>query len=248
MKLPRSSFKILRMLILGYLHQGGSGRKPVTAEAVGKATGLNRTMVSANNKPLAEFGIIERAKGGLYGLTERGVEVARALEFEEPELIRRSLGTLLAENETVSSSLNTLRVRGGLDADAFANHIALAAGEAKSKGALVGARAVIEMLTAAGLVQRDGEHVRAASPSRVPSVESEPEPEAEPSETDAELGATNVVAGPPLGVAHGAAERGGVLINIDVTITGAELADPETGDRILERIRELSRLRVIDDE
>jgi predicted transcriptional regulator len=234
MKLPRSSFKILRMLILGYLHQGGSGRKPVTAEAVGKATGLNRTMVSANNKPLAEFGIIERAKGGLYGLTERGVEVARALEFEEPELIRRSLGTLLAENETVSSSLNTLRVRGGLDADAFANHIALAA--------------VIEMLTAAGLVQRDGEHVRAASPSRVPSVESEPEPEAEPSETDAELGATNVVAGPPLGVAHGAAERGGVLINIDVTITGAELADPETGDRILERIRELSRLRVIDDE
>jgi hypothetical protein len=35
-------------------------------------------MVSANNKPLAEFGIIERAKGGLYGLTERGVEVARS--------------------------------------------------------------------------------------------------------------------------------------------------------------------------
>ena len=94
MKLPVSSFKVLRMIILGYLHQGGADRKPAGLKAVEGATGVASTKISGNNGALADLGIIEREGNAGYRLTPKGLEVARALEFEERELTKRALGSL----------------------------------------------------------------------------------------------------------------------------------------------------------
>lgn len=164
MKLPRSSYKILRIILLGYLHAGGSSRKAATLDAVARATGLNRTLVSSNNAGLADLGIIERVKGGAYALTPEGNDVARALEFEEPELIKRSLSGLLTRQEAVSAALNMLRVRGSTTPDTLANQLLLNAGEPKSASAQTGARAIIDLLELAGLVAIDGDRVELVPP------------------------------------------------------------------------------------
>lgn len=57
--LPRSSFKLLRLILIGYLHEGGNGRKPSGPTDVGRAVGLDPTLVSRNNGALAALGLLE---------------------------------------------------------------------------------------------------------------------------------------------------------------------------------------------
>jgi hypothetical protein len=236
MKLPRASFKLLRMILLGYLHQGGSDRRPASRDAVAKATGVNADVISANNKALLDLGLVERAKGGAYRLTPPGAEAARALEFEEAELIKRSLGPLLASNTTVGSMLNTLRVRGGMDMDAFVNHVAMAAGEPRSGPALTGARTLTEMLIAAGLARRDGERLVASASTRDPGELPE----------RGRFDADDQSAEPrPLPGATEAIDLGGTIpisIRVDLSLTGADLSDAQSARRVLEVVRELCNI------
>jgi predicted transcriptional regulator len=224
-KFPRSSFRIVRLIVLGYLHQGGSAQRPVSLSAVAAATGLNLTMVSANNGALADLGVLQREKGGSYSLTKEGSEVARALEFEEPELLKRSLGPLLLRSDAIASALNAVRIRNGMTEDAFVSQLALASGEPKSASLIAGARAILEMLIATGLVAQEGDRVSAPKQRTVDdgdkqasSVTTEPMNEASEEKRD-------------LNVA--------MRVRVTVELTAADLVDDSTYAKLRQRLREL---------
>lgn len=241
MKLPVSSYKVLRMIILGYLHQGGADRKPASLGDVAKSTGITTTMISGNNGALAELGIIQKDGNSGYRLTDSGLEVARALEFEEPQLTRRALGGLLGQSDTVRQFLNSLRVRGSMNVEAATRHLLVSTGQTKSTGtAPTGARAVLDMLLAAGLAQIDGDVIRAtlASASHL---------DADPDSASLEVS----VAEEASEIAHPAQGQESVdslalrpasttTIAVEISLTGDDLVDAERSRAIIDAIRSLS--------
>jgi hypothetical protein len=175
--LPRSSFKLLRLILLGYLHEGGKDRKPASGPNVGRAVGLDPTIVSRNNAPLAALGLLESGEGRRWRLTEGGVEVARALEWDAPEDVRDTLAEILRSNEFVQRIVTYIRAQGGADPEQVVSQIARAAGVRKTPEYLTGARALLELITAAGLVAPDGDTVRVPAARRETRSVKEPSPE-----------------------------------------------------------------------
>lgn len=158
--LPRSSFKLLRLILIGYLHEGGKDRKSSGPSQVGRAVGLDQTLVSRNNAPLAALGILERGDNRGWRLTEGGEMVARALEYEAPDEVRESLSELLRTNEYVQRVVTFVRSRGGLEEEQVVSQMALTAGVRKTSEFMTGARALLELMYAGGLVELDGDTVR----------------------------------------------------------------------------------------
>jgi hypothetical protein len=142
--LPRSSFKLLRLILIGYLHEVGPDRKGSGSGQIGAAIGLDATIVSRNNAFLAAVGLIEPAENRRWRLTEAGVDVARSLEYDAQEELRESLGTLLDSNDFVRRIATFVRGRGGVDEDQVVAHIARLAGVRRSSEFLTGARALLE--------------------------------------------------------------------------------------------------------
>jgi hypothetical protein len=240
MKLPVSSFKVLRIIILGYLHQGGSNRQAASLRDVEKSTGVRHTVISGNNGALADLGLIERQEGRGYRLTEPGLEVARALEFEEPELTKRALGSVLTQNREIPQALNMLRVRGEMESEAFAKHLMLTLGQERATPTTqTGARALIDMLSEAGLVRVEGDRIFPASA---------PEPAlASPEEQVDDVGtfpSDRDQLSPVVGPADVAIEKPqhGITISISVTLSADDLADSGRAEAILHTLRRLSEL------
>jgi hypothetical protein len=158
--LPRSSFKLLRLILIGYLHEGGNDRKASGPADVGRAVGLDPTLVSRNNAPLAALGLIETAENRRWRLTEGGMTFARALEYEAPDEARASLVEIFRSNEFVQRVVTYVRAQGGVDEDQVISHMARTAGVKRTSEFLTGARALLELIEVAGLLEHDGEVVR----------------------------------------------------------------------------------------
>ena len=76
---------------------------------------------------LAAVGLLEK-EGRHHRLTEAGVEVARALEYEAMEELQEALHSVLSANEFTQRLIAFVRGRGGVDEEQFAPHIARVAG------------------------------------------------------------------------------------------------------------------------
>ena len=164
--LPRSSFKLLRLILIGYVHEGGNDRKPAGPSDVGQAVGLDPTLVSRNNAALAALGLLESAENRRWRLTEGGVTVARALEYEAEDDVREALTEILKSNAFVQRVATFVRAQGGVDENEVVSHMARTAGVKKTSEFLTGARALLELMYAAGLVEHDGDTVRVPPPRR----------------------------------------------------------------------------------
>lgn len=173
--LPRSSFKLLRLILIGYLHEGGNDRKPAGPTGVGRAVGLDSTIVSRNNAPLAALGLLESAENRRWRLTEGGVEVARALEWDAPDDAREPLAEIFRSNEFVQRIVTYVRAQGGLDPEQVVSQMARTAGVKKTSEYLTGARALLELMYVAGLVAPDGDTVRVPARRETPTTEAAPE-------------------------------------------------------------------------
>lgn len=158
--LPRSSFKLLRLILIGYLHEGGNDRKPARLSDVGRAVGLDPTLVSRNNAPLAALGLLESAENRRWRLTEGGVNVARALEYEADDEAREALAESFKANSFVQRVVTYIRAQGGVDENEVVSHMARTAGVKRTSEFLTGARALLELMYAAGLLEHDGDLVR----------------------------------------------------------------------------------------
>lgn len=172
--LPRSGFKVLRLILIGYLHEVGRDRKGVGPGNVGTAVGMDATLVSRNNAFLAAVGLIESEQRGRWRLTEGGAEVARALEYEAPEELREALAPILRSNDFIQRLVTFVRGRGGIEESQFVPHIARTAGVPRKSEFLTGSRAVLELMLEAGLVTDAGGVIQTTT-RREALAEKEPE-------------------------------------------------------------------------
>jgi hypothetical protein len=225
--LPGSSFKILRLILIGYLHQGGPERKAAGPTEIGSATGMDATIVSRNNAFLAAIGLIE-SDGRKWRLTESGVAVSRALEYDAEDDVQASLGQLLRENSFVTRVTTFVRGRGAVEAAQLAEHIARTAGAAKKAASLTGARTIMEMLLKAGVLKDDGGVIGLARPrqnrdDRAPTSE----------------GAIEALGTPRNGPAR---DLRGASLAITVNLSADDLNSDETVEELAGRIQKLLNL------
>jgi hypothetical protein len=167
-KLPRSSYEELCKIIQAYglLTRAGS------LDDVAARAGMSKTVISANNLFLSSIGLIEGGKA--KAPTPKCTELAAALTHDIPDEIQRQWARVVQENEFLNKMALAVRIRRSMEASSLEAHIAYSAGEAKSSQVMTGARAVIDILRAAGVVkQQDGQLVSAESHVQTTKPESD---------------------------------------------------------------------------
>ncbi len=156
-KLPRSSYEELCKIIRAY----GRVSKPASLDEVNALAGVGATVISANNLFLTSVGVIEGGKA--KAATQKGKDLAAALEHEIPEEIRNQWSRVVQENEFLSKMRTAVQIRRSMEASSLEAHIAYSAGEPKTGQVMTGARTVIDILRAAdAITEKDGQLVPGA--------------------------------------------------------------------------------------
>jgi hypothetical protein len=191
-KLPRSSYDELCKIIQAY----GRLEEPGSLDQVNVLAGVGKTVISANNLFLTSIGLIERGKA--KSATSRGRELAAALEHGIADQIQKLWASVVHENEFLNKMGLAVRIRRSMEGSALEAHIAYSAGEAKSSQVMTGARAVIDILRAAGVVkEKDGQLVPGESSPELRPIESDtkivaPEVETPPVSIESPIAVTQV--------------------------------------------------------
>lgn len=146
-KLPRSSYEELCKIIKAY----GRLTQPASLDAVSKLCAMGKTVISANNAFLANIGIIGGGKA--KSATSKGEDLAKALEHDIPTQIQQNWARVIHENEFLNKMAVAVKIRKTMESSALEAHIAYSAGEAKAGPVMTGARAVVDILRAAGVVR-----------------------------------------------------------------------------------------------
>jgi len=171
LKLPRSSYEEICKIIKAYGHLN----KPASLDQVAKLCAMGPTVISANNAFLTNIELIEGGKAKVA--TAKGSALAKALEHELPEHIEENWARVVQDNEFLGKMAAAVKIRGKMDSSTLEAHIAYSAGEAKSPPVMTGARAVIDILRAAGVVrEHEGQLVarearkEPAEPTQIPPI------------------------------------------------------------------------------
>ena len=149
-KLPRSSYEELTKIIKAYGHLN----KPSSLNEVNSLVGIGASNVSANNAFLVSAGIIEG--NNTKSPTEKGFQLARALEHDMANEISQAWRRIVDENDFLNRMVQAVSVRKGMEISHLESHIAYSAGESKASYVMTGARTVIDILIASGSVKDDG--------------------------------------------------------------------------------------------
>lgn len=147
LSLPSSSFDEMVKIIKGYSHVGG----PASLDQIAKLVGMNRTGVSANNKFLAEAGLIQG--GNKKQATDLGAKLGRALDHNQIGDAQLHWKSVISANEGLAGLVTTLRIKGGMTSEELSKHILYVSGQKNTKGNRTGANALVEILKASGLVE-----------------------------------------------------------------------------------------------
>jgi hypothetical protein len=150
-KLPRSSYEELCKVIKAY----GRLDKPSSLDQVKALAGVGKTVISANNSFLSSTGIIEGGRAKI--VTDLGKNLAKALEHDIPNKIQSAWKQVVEKDEFLNKMALALKIRKTMEESSFISHIAYSAGETKSGFVMTGARTVIDILRASGLIsEKDG--------------------------------------------------------------------------------------------
>jgi hypothetical protein len=165
-KLPQSSYEELVKIIKAY----GNLTKPANLETVSKLLGIHITIISRNAGFLTAVGILE--SGAKKFLTPEGMELAKALEHGVTDQIRDWWRKIVLSNVFLKKLLTAIKIRGGMDEASLETHIAYSAGQPKKKQFMTGARAIVDILQTAELINElDGKLISTVSdtPSEIES-------------------------------------------------------------------------------
>lgn len=219
-KLPRSSYEEICKIIRAY----GRLTKPASLDEVAKLCAMNKTAISANNAFLTNIELIDVGKAKLA--TPKGNELAKALEHEIPDQIEENWARVVSENEFLGKMAAAVKIRGKMDSSTLESHIAYSAGEAKSGPVMTGARAVVDILRAAGVVrENEGQLVaRKKDVATNNDAISSPEYSSNPSIVNSEAKSINV----PI------SNFPGTMLHIELRIN----ANPSELDGLGEKIRQ----------
>jgi hypothetical protein len=144
--LPNSSYDELVKIIKAYSAVG----RPATLDDVASRAAIGRTTVSGNNSFLVAVGVIDDGKK--KEMTPIGQELAGALEYDIVENVAKAWRALISGTEFFEKIGSAVRIRSGMEQSALEAHIAYTAGQTKSGKTMTGARAVVDLLKAAGML------------------------------------------------------------------------------------------------
>jgi hypothetical protein len=164
--LPSSSYRELIKIIQGY---GRIGNEASLADVSG-FTAIGETIVSGNNKFLVAAGVV---KGGKKkAITSIGAELATALEHNLPDRIAAKWRAVVDSTDFLQKVVAAVRIRKGMDESSLESHVAYSAGQPKTPAVATGARTVVDILVAAGLLKEDAGNLIAttAEPPSIPET------------------------------------------------------------------------------
>jgi hypothetical protein len=207
-ELPESGYDLISKIIQGYLRAGAdAGPKPLST--VAQTTTISVPQISSNNKFLASIGVLVK-EGQKYKLSAEGARLAVALGYPPDagrEEVQGIWSGLIAANDFLRRVLSAVEIRGEMETEAFAQHIALTSGAPHERRYLTGARAVVDVLLAAGLLVKQNGSVRiapAGAPTHGPA-------QGFPSQEEAGKGAAAT------GLDRGLMTSLNVLLNIEIS-------------------------------
>ena len=222
-KLPRSSYEEICKIIKAY----GRLTKPSSLDEVAQLCVMGKTVISANNAFLSNIELIEG--GNAKSATPKGNDLAKALEHELPQQTQEQWERVVNDNDFLGKMVVAVKIRTKMESSALESHIAYSAGETKSKAVMTGARAVVDMLLAAGVVrEHDGQLVYSAG-TTTPEI---PPPPVLP-ETPTLPPSSQIVSGLP------AAHASGATLHIELRIDAKPSELDGLGEKIQKLLREL---------
>ena len=157
LKLPRSSYEEIRKIIIAYSNYN----KPASLDDIAQGSGMGRTNISANNAFLAYLAIIEG--GNKKNATTKGTALGKALEHDMTLEIESTWSDIINDNDFLTKMIQAVKIRKGMEASQLENHIAFSSGEPKAGYVMTGAKAVVDILIASGLLKMEGEKLVAVT-------------------------------------------------------------------------------------
>lgn len=152
-KLPGTSYDELVKIIKAY-----NQAKETSLEEIQKLCGLSTSTISRDSGFLLSTNIIEGGK--TRTITNKGAQLARALEHNILDQIASSWRDILSDNDFFQKMISAIKIRNGMDPQSFHSHIAYSSGQSKTSYTKIGATAVIEILKVSQLVvESDGKLV-----------------------------------------------------------------------------------------
>jgi hypothetical protein len=156
-KLPRSSYEELGKVIQAYAKL----EEAQGLDEVASLAGMNKTRVSDNNAFLSAVGLIEGGKKKLP--TPICLELGHALQYGDSEEVAKKWALVVTESDFLKKILAAIGIRKGMEEGQLETHIAYTAGETKSDAVMTGARTVVDILRASGLVVEEGGQIKLSS-------------------------------------------------------------------------------------
>lgn len=227
-KLPRSSYEEICKIVKAYGHLS----QPGSLDEVSRLCAVNKIAISANNAFLVNIEVIEG--GQKKSATQKGRELAQALEHELPDQIQEGWARVVRENEFLGKMAAAVKIRGKMDSSAIESHIAYSAGEAKSAQVMTGARAVVDILRAAGVV-RENEGQLTSTERKLQTIEATLQVPLEPVVAEA-AGQTTT-----LRIPRTVAGSTSVALHIELRIDAKPSELDELGEKIRKLLRELNK-------
>jgi len=224
--LPISSYKELVKIIQAY---GRVGTEASLAD-VARLAVMNETRVSGNNGFLLSIGVIQGGKK--KSITPPGAQLAQALEHEEslPEEAASKWRAVVDSNDFLQKVIAAVRIRKSMDESSLESHVAYSAGQPRTPAVATGARTVIDILEAAGLLKAEGGNLIPLAP--------EPRPILETVEKSLSISDTMLPIGENIHAQLSPATLlGGIHLNINITVQCA----PDDLDDLGEKLRKLLR-------
>lgn len=145
-----SSFGEIQKIVIGYYNVSSDQS---SLGDLAKLTGIDRTVISRNNKFLADIGLITGGKK--KSVTELGKKLGRALEHEQETDRRSYWREAVQSNPHISGLVTTVRIKGGMTEADFSSHILYVSDQKNNPGNKTGARCIVDVLLAANLLREE---------------------------------------------------------------------------------------------
>lgn len=152
-KLPRRSYEELCNIIKAYWQLN----KPSSLSEANQICGIGASNISANISFLVAVGILEGGRQKLA--TEIGLELGKALDHNKKDKIEETWQKIIKKNDFLSKMISALRIRKGMGTSDLESHIAYSSGESKASYVMTGARAVVDIFKASGVVQEKDDRI-----------------------------------------------------------------------------------------
>ena len=168
--LPGSSFEEVQKILKGYSHTADK----VSLDELSKLTGMNKSIISRNNKFLTDIGLI--SGGQKKSTTDLGKKLGRAIEHKQNGDVQSYWREAIQTNEKVAGLVTTVRIKDGMTEGDLSTHILYVSGQNSTAGNKTGARCVVDVLIAAKLLQEeDGKLVVSPAPTKETPADMSPD-------------------------------------------------------------------------